>query len=108
MTRAARNGNGIARKITFGILVAGFIISISAVVWDASYKSSIIAANREKIEEIKPTVEASKDDIIGMKKDLEFLSQIVADNSVAIQQSVILQSDTNKKFEEILTELRKR
>ncbi len=101
----AKNGNATLWKIisilvTIGILAGGAIYGYASL-------NHEVADNTEDIGKMDPKVETSKVDIIEMKKDISFLSQIVAENAIAIQQAVILQTDTNAKFDEIITELQK-
>ena len=57
----AKNGNGTTWKISLMILIAGFGITIAAIVWDASHKSSDIDANRKDIDIVIPKVENNKE-----------------------------------------------
>jgi len=56
-----KNGNGTTGKILLLITITLFAISIAAIVWDASHKSSSIEANRKDIDIIVPKVETNKE-----------------------------------------------
>lgn len=90
-------------KWTIGVIATLTLTAIAAtvgIVWDASAKSSAIDTNKTDIAEMKSIVSDSEKAIIGIEKDISFLSQKVEENTITQRQILILQQD-------ILDEVRK-
>jgi hypothetical protein len=98
----AKNSNGTTRKILFAILVAGFAISIAAVVWDASHKSSSIEINRKDIDVLIPKVEMIKESSQEYRYKIDTLETKM--NELNLEQKA-LRRDQQTGFDKILDRL---
>jgi len=98
----AKNGNGTTRKILFAILVTGFAITIAAIVWDASHKSSNIEANRKEIDVIHPKVETNKEACQEFRYKIDTLITEMAEMNT---EQKALRKDQQTGFKEILDRL---
>ena len=95
-----KNGNRIIMKITLGILIAGFAITVAAIVWDASHKSASIEINRKHIDVIIPKVEADKEACQEFKYKNDRLDEKMIEQSSIQKQILSVQ-------QQILTEVKK-
>jgi acyl-CoA hydrolase len=98
----AKNGNRTAVKISLGILVAGFAITISAIVWDAAHKSSNIEANRKDIDIIIPKVEINREACQEYKYKIDALNTKMAEMS---NEQKVIRTEQQASFKEILKRL---
>ena len=99
-----KNGNGTIRKAVFGILVAGFVITVSAIVWDASHKSSDIEANRKDIDIIIPRVENNREACQEFRYKIDTLNEKMT--MLNLEQKA-MRTEQEVNFEEILSRLPK-
>ena len=98
----AKNGNGTTRKILFAILVTGFVISIAAIVWDASHKSTNIEMNRKDIDIIIPKVEMIKESSQEYRYKIDTLETKMVELNT---EQKALRSEQQTGFKEILDRL---
>jgi len=102
----AKNGNGAIRKAAFGILIAGFIITVSAIVWDASHKSSEIEANRKDIQRfddiVIPKVENNREACLEFRYKIDTLNEKM---TVLNTEQKAMRVEQEVSFEEILSRL---
>ena len=98
----AKNGNGTMRKMAFGILIAGFIISIGAIVWDASHKSSNIEANRKDLDIVIPRVDANREACLEFRYKIDTLNEKM---TVLNTEQKAMRAEQEVSFEEILSRL---
>ena len=97
-----KNGNRTAVKISLGILIAGFTLSICAIVWDAAHKSSNIEANRKDIDIIIPKVEIVKEACQEYKYKIDTLNTKMAEMS---NEQKAIRTEQQASFKEILKRL---
>jgi len=97
-----KNGNKTAMKITLIILVAGFTITISAIIWDASHKSSDIETNRKDIDVIIPKVETNKEACQEFRYKIDMLNKKMGELTV---EQKALRIEQQVGFTEILDRL---
>ncbi len=93
-----KNGNAILWKI-ISILVTLAILAGGAIYGYASLNHEVVD-NSEDIDAMEPVVDSNKTKIIGIEKDISFMSQQIAEQAVMQKQMLILQQD-------ILDEVRK-
>jgi len=98
----AKNGNGTIRKVVFGILIAGFVITVSAIVWDASHKSSDIEANRKDIDIVIPRVENNREACLEFRYKIDTLNEKM---TVLNTEQKAMRAEQEVSFEEILSRL---
>ena len=98
----AKDGNGTTGKILFIILITGFAISIAAIVWDASHKSSSIEGNRKDIDILIPKVETIKESSQEYRYKIDTLATKMVELST---EQKALRTEQQTGFKEILDRL---
>ena len=97
-----KNGNGTTGKILLAITITVFAVSIAAIVWDASHKSSSIDNNRKDIDIIVPKVETNKEACQEFRYKIDTLATKMTELST---EQKALRTDQNAAFGEILSRL---